>query len=76
MRYWLKQLRKQRNMTQTYIAECMKISRQQYGFIESGKRQSDLNLSIAVKLSEIFDISLDEISKMEQEMYSIMRQNV
>lgn len=54
----------------------MDISRQQYGFIESGKRQPDMNLSTAIKLSEIFDITLEEISKLEQEMYSSIRQNL
>lgn len=35
-----------------------------------------MNLSTAIKLSEIFDITLEEISKLEQEMYSSIRQNL
>lgn len=66
MRSWLKRLRTEKNLTQSNIAEIMQISRQQYSFIELGKRQAKLELATASKLSEIFGISLDDIRTFEE----------
>ena len=67
MRSWLKKLRKEKAYTQAYIAGLMQISRQSYASIEQGIRQADLDFSKAVKLSEIFGISLDDIKNFEKE---------
>lgn len=66
MRSWLKKLREENNFSQLEMAKKMGISRPYYGFIETGERLPDLTFSIAVKLSEIFNISLDEIKKQEE----------
>ncbi len=69
MRSWLKDRRKQKKLTQAETAQLMGISRQQYNFIENGARQADLSLSTAVKLCDIFGLSLDEIKKNEDQLH-------
>lgn len=69
MRSWLRNRRKQKKLTQAETAQLMGISRQQYNFIESGARQADLSLSTAVKLCDIFGLSLDEIKKNEDKLH-------
>ena len=66
MRYWLQNLRKQRNINKSQMARLMDVSRQQYSFIESGERQADMNLSTATKIAEIFNITLDKVWEFEQ----------
>lgn len=69
MRSWLRNRRKQKKLTQAETAQLMGISRQQYNFIESGARQADLSLSTAVKLCNIFGLSLDEVKKNEDQLH-------
>lgn len=66
MRKWLKALRKKKNYTQKEIAEKMLISQNYYANIENGTRQKDLDLSIAKKLSELFDVTVDWIIEQEK----------
>ena len=67
MRNWLKELRTASGMTQEDVAKKLEISQHYYANIENGKRQADLNLSIMNKLSEIFDISIEQIAEYEAE---------
>lgn len=69
MRSWLRNRRKQKKLTQAETAQLMGISRQQYNFIENGARQADLSLSTAVKLCDIFGLSLDEVKKNEDQLH-------
>lgn len=66
MRSWLKKKRKEKGLTQENMAQKIGISRQYYAFIESGFRLPDLSFSIAVKISEIFNISLEQIKEYEE----------
>lgn len=66
MRYWLKSLREQFNYSMSDMAHYMGISRQYYSYIENGERLQDLTFSIAIKISKIFNISLDEIKQLEE----------
>lgn len=68
MRVWLNNLRKKSGMTQQEVAIQLGVTVQQYNFIENGKRQADLNLSTASKLSDIFNIPLSTIRNHEEEM--------
>ncbi|GAA0714837.1 helix-turn-helix transcriptional regulator [Paraclostridium ghonii] len=52
-------IREQHNITQTELARKLGISPQRYNLYEKGKR--NLPVYIAVKISQIFKISLDEI---------------
>ena len=53
-------------MTQEDVAKEIGISRAYYVRIENGERQKDLDLSIAVKLSELFGVSVDWIVEQER----------
>lgn len=66
MRHWLKKIREENNFSKSDVARLLGITRQYYGYIETGERLPDLTFSIAVKLSEIFNISLDEIKSLEE----------
>ncbi len=66
LRYWLINLRKRYKLTQANVAEKLNISRQEYSFIETGKRQKDMSLSLMAKLSKIFSISLEDILALER----------
>ena len=65
MRNWLKDLRKKNKLSQKNIAEMLNTSTATYARIELGTRQQDLNLSTIIKLSQIFNISLEEIKCFE-----------
>lgn len=68
MRAWLNNLRKKSGMTQQEVAVRLGVTVQQYNFIENRKRQADLNLSMASKLSDIFNIPLSTIRNYEEDM--------
>lgn len=61
VREWLKNLRKEKGLSQQEIAEKMEISQNYYSMIETGERQKDLDLSLAKKLGEILGLSVDFI---------------
>ncbi len=54
---FIQQLRKDRGMTQQYVASQLGLSRPTYVQVEAGSR--DLTIPEATKLAEILDISLD-----------------
>lgn len=66
MRNWLKILREKNSLKQYEMGELLNVSQACYGMIESGNRQQDLKLSVAIKISDLFGISLEEIKKYEQ----------
>ena len=66
MRYWLKNLREEKNYSKTHVAELLGISRQYYSYIEDGERLPDLPFSMVVQLSKIFGVSLEKIKRYEQ----------
>lgn len=66
MRNWLKDIRDSKGYTQQHMANLLGVTVQQYNFIENGKRQQDLNLSTASKLSDIFEIPLSTIRNFEE----------
>ena len=55
----LKDLRTQRNISQNALAEALSVSRQTINSIENGK--FDPSLTLAMKLTRYFEVSLDEI---------------
>ena len=66
MRMWLRDIRKKKGFTQNEAAMHMKITRQAYNLIEKGERQSDLNLSTMIAISDLFGLSLEEIRYLEE----------
>lgn len=61
MRDWMRNARKQANLTMSEIAQRCGISESYYSMIESGERQKKLDITLAVKLAEAFDVSLETI---------------
>jgi len=55
----LKDLRTQRKISQNALAEALSVSRQTINSIENGK--FDPSLTLAIKLTRFFKVSLDEI---------------
>jgi len=59
----LKHLRKTRNLSQNDLADALSVSRQTINSIENGK--FDPSLTLAIKLTRYFKVSIDEIFKYE-----------
>ena len=55
----LKELREDRDLLQKQIAATLKITRQQYGLYESGKR--DIPIDLLIKLADFYHVSTDYI---------------
>jgi len=78
----IKELRLQKGLSQVEIAEKIGVSRSSYISFEKGK--AELSLSEAVKLTDIFGISLDEIksglrpnyAKYKQMILAYLRTNI
>ena len=68
MRKWLKDIREKKNFSQQNVAKNVGITRQYYNQIENGERQKDLDLSMAIKLAKIFDVSIDWIVAQEEKL--------
>lgn len=57
----LKEIRKQKGLTQTEVAKKLNISQQTYSDYENKKTEPDINKLI--ELSKLFNISLDKLLK-------------
>ena len=55
----LKDLRQKRQVSQNALAEALSVSRQTINSIDNGK--FDPSLTLAIKLTRFFKVSLDEI---------------
>ena len=55
----LKNLRKIKNVSQNDLADALSVSRQTINSIENGKL--DPSLTLAIKLTRYFNVSIDEI---------------
>lgn len=66
MREWLKDLRENRQLTQQNVANMLGISKQYYQLIEAHERQKKMDITLMTKLSEIFDVSFNEIIEQEK----------
>ena len=68
MRTWLKELRKNKNLTQAELAKILGIRQNYYCEIENGKKQPELFFATAIKLADIFGLTLEEIRSLETEV--------
>lgn len=66
MREWLKDLRMKKGLSKSDMAAKLKISRQYYGYIESGERQPSLDFNLATQISDILKVSLNKIRECEE----------
>jgi len=58
----IKDLREDRDLTQTQVAEAIGITQRKYSYIETGTQQ--LTDEILVKLSKFYGVSVDYILKL------------
>lgn len=65
MRQYLKELRQRKNISQLQVGKKLGISESYYNLIENGQRQEDMKISTLRKLSKLFDITTDELIKLE-----------
>lgn len=68
MREYLKKLREERGYSMQVVADKIGISKQYYQRIEVGERQQNMDITLAVKLSEIFEISIQSIIEYERQL--------
>ncbi len=66
MRLWLKNARESCGMTMKGAAEKLDISESYYSMIEGGSRQKTLDISLASKISLLFNIPLQNIVENEK----------
>lgn len=66
LRDWLKQKRLDYKLTQQDVAKKLGITTQYYQLIESNQRQNKLDFSLVIKLSDIFDMDMSEIARLEE----------
>ena len=57
----IKDLRIDHDLYQKQIANLLKITRQQYGLYESGKR--DIPVDLLIKLTDFYSVSIDYMLK-------------
>lgn len=65
MREWMATARNEKNLTMAKVAERCGISESYYSLIEAGERQKRLDITLAVKLSDVLGLPLDEIVKQD-----------
>lgn len=58
----IKDLREDRDLTQTQVAEAIGITQRKYSYIETGTQQ--LTDEILIKLAKFYDVSVDYILKL------------
>lgn len=68
LKKWLKKLRENKKLSQLEVAKKLDISESYYCLIENGERQKDLDLSLVLKLSKLFDVSVDYIIAEEEKL--------
>lgn len=73
MREYLRKLRESNGLSQQSVADRLGITRQYYQQIENGDRQKDMDISLVVQFSNLFEISPEEIIRKEQEVKEVNR---
>lgn len=68
MREYLKKLRTDRGMTMQEVADSFGISKQYYEMIESGERQKKMEITLVLKISSLFGLSVEKIVELESEI--------
>lgn len=67
MREYLKVLRAEKGLSMQDIADRIGISKQYYQLIESGERQQNMDITLAVKIASAFNIPVERIINEEKE---------
>lgn len=69
MREWLKEARIKAGMSQQEAANKLQLTRQYYSLIECGQRQKSLDILLAKKLGNLFNMTLDQIADYDEIMH-------
>ena len=67
MRVYLREIREKIGLSQQQVAEKLGISQNYYCMIETGDRQKKLDLEMAQKLADVFNVTLEFICRKENE---------
>lgn len=67
-RQYLVDLRTKANESQQDVAKAIGISRQYYGFIESGERQKRMDITLATRLARHFSVDISLIASHEDQI--------
>lgn len=74
MREYLKEMRVKKGMTQMDVANILDVSESYYNMIENGERKKSLDMNTAMKLAEIFNVSLEFICEQESKLEKVIQQ--
>lgn len=66
MRQYLIDLRENKGLSQQDVSKNLKISSQYYSMIERGERQQKMEITLAVHLSNLFEVPIQNFIDMEQ----------
>lgn len=65
MREWLKEKRTERGLTMKQMAAQLDITESYYSLIEGGERQKKMDISLAIKLSEVLEMPAERVFELE-----------
>lgn len=68
MREYLKDLRRKKGKSQKEMAKEIGMCQSYYSAIENGLRQNSMNISVMIKLAEVFGVSLEYIVEQEKNL--------
>ena len=66
MREYLKAMRAKKGLSMQDVADRLEISKQYYQLIESGERQQNMDITLAVKIAGVMGIPVERIIAEEQ----------
>lgn len=66
MREYLKAMRAEKGLSMQDVADRLEISKQYYQLIESGERQQNMDITLAVKIAGVMGIPVERIIAEEQ----------
>ena len=75
MRGWLRQLRKDRGLTQREVAARLGICQSYYGYIETRGRQKKIDLPLLAKIAGVFQVPLMALVDIETTAAEDMEKN-
>ena len=75
MRGWLRQLRKDRGLTQREVAARLGICQSYYGYIETRGRQKKIDLPLLAKIAGVFQVPLMALVDIETSAAGEMEKN-
>ena len=75
LRGWLRQLRKDRGLTQREVAARLGICQSYYGYIETRGRQKKIDLPLLAKIAGVFQVPLMALVDIETSAAEDMEKN-